>query len=163
MARGNEIIVSAQPQGKFMEGYIKTGETVLVPGTIWQIDATVSIIGGRHTFKVYVPGADGEQPLGPFWVLLPDHLQGRLATTAYTAGERAFFYSPEPGDELNLILLNISGTGDDHALGEKLMVDNSTGKLIITTGSPETEVAVLLEAVTDPTTDTLAWVMWTGH
>jgi hypothetical protein len=160
MARGNEIIVSSEPQGKFKEGYIKADQTVLVPGTVWQIDATVALRGGRHTYKVYQPGADGENPLGDYWVLLPDHLQGKTATDAYTAGERAFFYSPCSGEELNLIVANIAGTADDHSAGEKMMLDTGTGKLIATTGSPENEVAVLKEDITDPTADTLAWVEW---
>lgn len=162
MARGNGIIVSSEPKGKFTEGIIKTGETPK-PGTILQIDPTVSLVGGRHTYKIYAPGADGEQPLGAFWVLLENSLLGKTATDAYAAGDRCFLYSPLPGDELNLIVLNISGTADDHALGEKLMVDTGTGKLIATTGTPETEVAVLLEAITDPTADTLAWVQWSGQ
>lgn len=162
MARGNEIIVTADPEGAFMEGWI-AASTTPKPGTIMQIDPTVALKAGRHTYKAYTPGADGEQPLGPFWVLLADQLQGKLVSDAYAAGDRAFLYSPLPGDELNLLVANLAGTADDHALGEKLMVDTGTGLLIATTGSPETEVAVLLEVITDPTADTLAWVMWSGH
>lgn len=62
-----------------------------------------------------------------------------------------------------MLLLNIAGTADDHALGELLMVDNGTGKLIATTGTPECEPFVLLEAVTDPVADTLAWTMFSGY
>jgi hypothetical protein len=160
MARGNEIIVASNPRGMFMEGYITTAEK---PGTVCQIDASVALKGGRHTFKVYQPGTDGEQPLGPYWVLLANQLSGKLATDAYAAGDRAFFYCPQPGEELNMLVLNIAGTADDHALGEKLMVDTGTGKLIATTGSPESEPFVLLEAITDPTADTLAWVMYAGQ
>lgn len=159
MRGANQIIVSSEPGGKFMEGFVKTGET-FYPGMIVQRDASVALRQGRHTYKIYAPGADGEQPLGPFYVVLNDYLAGGLVTDSFAAGERCFLYTPVPGDELNLLLLNISGTADDHALGEKLMVDNGTGKLIATTGSPETEVAELLEAVTDPTADTLAWVVW---
>ena len=43
------------------------------------------------------------------------------------------------------------------------MVDDGTGLIIATTGSPETEVCLLLEAITDPTADTLAWTIWSGH
>jgi hypothetical protein len=163
MARGaNQIIVSSEPKGKFMEGFVKAGET-FVPGITVQRDPTVALRQGRHTYKIYAPGVDGEQPLGPFWVVLNDYLSGGLVTDIVAAGERCFLYSPEPGDELNMLLLNLAGTADDHPLGEKLMVDHGTGKLIVTTGSPETEVAQLLESVTDPIADTLAWVVWTGH
>lgn len=162
MARGNRIVVSSEPKGHFMEGYIASGETPK-PGTIVQRDATVALKGGRHTYKIYNRDADGNLPQGPYYVLMEDYLQGKTPSDAYAEGERCFLYCPLAGDELNLIVGNIAGTADDHALGEILMVDDGTGKLIVTTGTPESEVAVLLEAITDPTADTLAWVQWTGH
>ncbi len=162
MARGNEIIVSAEPKGHFIEGFIGSGLTPK-PGTIMQFDVSIALKGGRFTWKLYDADADGGRPKGPFIVLLPDWLQGRLATTAYAAGEKCFGYIPLPGDELNLLLLDIAGTADDHAIGETLIVDDTTGKLIATTGSPETEIAVALEAIVDPTADQLLWCQWTGH
>ncbi len=165
MARGNCIIVNQIEQpGKHEEGFVATGETHY-PGMIVQRDASVALKGGRHTYKLYDRAADGDQPQGAFWVVTEKLLtfKGQTVTDSYAAGDRCSLYSPANGDELNLLLLNIAGTADDHALGEILMVDDGTGKLIATTGSPETEVAQLLEAVTDPTTDTLAWCEWTGH
>jgi hypothetical protein len=156
MARGNCIVVSSNPLGHFEGGYIATAEK---PGTFVQMDATVALKAGRHTWKVYQPGADGENPLGPVGILTEDRLQGKTATDAYAAG--AFvptIYIPQPGDELNALVANLAGTADDHALGEKMMIDHGTGKLVATTGSPENEHCVLLEAITDPTADTLAWV-----
>lgn len=161
MARGNCIIVSSEPQGKFMEGYIATGETPK-PGTILQRDPTVALKGGRHTYKIFA-GSDGENPLGPLYILLNDYLRGGDVATAYAAGDRCFLYTPVAGEEFNLLVKNIDGTGDDHALGEKLMVDGGTGMLIATTGTPENEPFQLLEAITDPTADTLAWVIYSGH
>lgn len=162
MARGNNIIVSANPRGVFMEGFIGVGVTPY-PGTILQCDYAVALKGGRHTFKFYAPGTDGEQPVGAFWVLLGDHMQGKTTADAYAAGDRCFLYAPVMGEELNLLIANLAGTADDHALGEKLMVDTGTGMLIATTSSPETEVAILKEAITDPVANTLAWCDWTGH
>lgn len=163
MARGsNVIIVSSEPQGKFTEGLVKAAQT-FYPGMIVQRDASVALVSGRHTYKIYDRAADGDQPEGAFWVVLNDYLRGGPVTDSFAAGERCFLYSPVAGEELNLLVLNLSGTADDHALGEILVVDDGTGKLIATTGSPETEVAQLLEAITDPTADTLAWVQWTGH
>ena len=162
MARGNCIIVTADPKGQFEEGYIATGETPY-PGMILQRDASVALKGGRFTYKIYNRDADGNMPEGSYWVLREDYLQGKPATSAYAAGDRCFVYSPRAGEELNLLVENIAGTGDDHALGEILMVNDGTGKLIATTGTPESECAQLLEAITDPTADTLAWCQWTGH
>lgn len=160
MARGNEIIVSSDPRGHFVEGIIDTAE---VPGTIVQVDATQAIVGTRWHWIVYTPGTTGFRPKGPYIVLLPDQLQGKTATDAYVAGKRAFGYIPLPGDELNLLYKNLTGTADDHAKGEVGIVDNATGKIVVTTGSPQSQPVVLLETITDPTADTLAWVLWTGY
>lgn len=162
MARGNRIIVTADPKGNFLEGYIAAGETPK-PGTILQIDPTVALKGGRHTWKIYNRDADGNHPLGPFAVLIEDLKQGKTTSDAFVAGTRCQMYCPLPGDELNLLVANIAGTADDHAAGEILMVDDSTGMMIATTGTPESECAVLLEAITDPVADTLSWVMWSGY
>lgn len=162
MARGNCIIVTADPKGQFEEGYVKTGET-FYPGMIVQRDPSVALKGGRHTYKIYAPGTDGEHPRGSYWVVLEDSRVGKTTSDSFAAGERCFLYSPRAGEELNLLVANLAGTGDDHALGEVLMVDTGTGKLIATTGTPESEVAQLLEAITDPTADTLAWCQWSAY
>lgn len=162
MARGNEIIVSANPRGVFMEGFIGEGLTPK-PGTVMQIQAATSLTGGRHTFELYNADADGGMPKGPLYVLLADTLRGKTNTDAYAAGDRAFLYTPVAGEELNMLVANLGGTADDHALGEMLIVDDGTGLLIATTGTPESEPFQLLEAITDPTEDTLAWCMYTGY
>ena len=167
--KGSRIVVQSEPRGNFTEGIVATGET-FSPGIIVQRDASVALKGGRHTYKIYSPGTDGEQPVGGFWVVTEElmALQGKGIRSStdfdtYAAGERVSLYAPEMGDDLNLLISNLAGTGDDHALNEKLIVDTGTGELIATTGSPETEVAQLMETITDPTADTLAWCQWSGH
>lgn len=160
MARGNRIVVSADPKGRFTEG-VCSGTPK--PGTIMQVDPTVALVSGRHTYKVYQPGADGEQPVGAFYVALEDAYQGKGPTDAYASGDRIFLYAPADGDELNLLFGNAAGTADDIALGDKMIADTGTGKIVKTTGTPETEVAVALEAIVDPAADQLLWVVWTGH
>lgn len=162
MARGTKIIVTAEPGGLFMEGYIAAAQTPK-PGTILQRDATVALKGGRATYKIYDRAADGDHPIGAFQILLEDRLQGRTTSDAYAAGERCFLYSPRAGEEFNMLLGDVAGTADDHTAGEILMVDDGTGKLVATTGSPESEAFTLLETVTDPVADTLAWVEYTGY
>jgi hypothetical protein len=156
MARGNEIIVSANPKGHFLEGIVSGTPK---PGTCMEQYST-ALSGGVFTWRVYTPGTDGEQRLVA--VLLPDSLQGQLATTAYVSGDRCFMYCPIPGEELNMLKLDESGTADDIAIGSVLTVDSSTGKLILTTGSPEMEPFIACEAVTDPTADQLVWCRYTG-
>jgi hypothetical protein len=162
MARGNEIIVTADPKGQFEEGLVKSGDT-FKPGMIVQKDLSVDLVGGRHTFTIYNADADGGRPKGAFWVVtnLLQALIGGGVDVDIT--DRAQMYCPRAGEELNLLVLNIAGTGDDHAAGEMLIVDDTTGKLIATTGTPETEVAMLKETITDPVADTLAWCEWTGY
>ena len=162
--RGSQIIVGAptSPRGVFMEGFIGAGLTPK-PGTIMQLQPATALRGGRHTWELAAPDQDGGHPKGPLIVLIEDHFQGKTYADAYAAGDRCFGYVPLPGEELNLLVLNITGTADDHALGEMLMVDSATGKLVATTGTPESEPFQLLEAITDPTADTLAWVVYTGY
>lgn len=163
MARGNAIVVQCEPDpSQFMEGIIGAGITPK-PGTILQRQTATALKGGRFTYELYNADADGGMPKGAFYVLREDDLQGRTSTDAYAAGDRCFLFCPRAGNELNLLVANLTGTGDDHAVGEMLIVDDTTGLLIATTGSPETEVAQLLEAITDPTADTLAWCEWTGY
>lgn len=162
MARGSRIVVSPNPRGQYVEGIIGVGITPK-PGTILQLDISEALVGGRHTWELYNADADGGRPKGPFIVLCEDELQGKTVSDAYAAGERAKGYIPLPGDELNLLVANLAGTADDHTKGEMLIVDDTTGLMIATTGSPETEVAMLLENITDPTADTLSWCQWTGY
>lgn len=160
--RGTQIIVSSEPKGKFMEGVIGTGITPK-PGVIMQLDISENLQGGRHVWELYNRDVDGNMPAGPYIVLIENKLLGRDYDTAYAAGERCFGYVPLPGDELNLMISDVSGTADAHTKGEILMVDDGTGEMIATTGTPESEPAMLLETLAAPTVDTLAWCIWTGY
>lgn len=160
MSRGNKIVVNPDAKGAKEWGYI---DGAYKPGTVLQIDPSVALKHGKHTWTVYNRDADGNNPKGPFAILDYDEYTGRDATTAYESGAFAKFYIPLPGDELNLLFLNQSGTADDVALGTIMIVDDGTGKVTPTTGTPETEVAVALEAIVDPTADQLLWCRWSGY
>ena len=158
MARGNKIIVSANPRGVSHEGYINDTSK---PGTIMQIDVSEGIgADGRFDFEAYNADADGDKRL--LFILLPDWGLGKIATDAYVSGDRCFLYTPIAGEEFNMLVQNLAGTGDDHAIGDLLIVDDSTGKLIAT-ASNESEPFICLETITDPTADTLAHVIYTGY
>lgn len=163
MARGNRIIVSSEPQGKFTEGYVKSGNT-FQPGMVVERDPSVALSNGRHTYKYANPGADGGQPKGAYWIVtdMLHWLIGKAISDTIAAGERVVLYSPMAGEEINLLLLNIAGTADDHALGEVLIVKDNVGKFIATASTPDSKCAQLLEVVTDPIADTLAWCQWAG-
>lgn len=156
--RGSRIIVSADPQGKYLEGVVSGTPK---PGIMMEIKISVAMVGGRFTWQAFQPGTNGQRRLVA--ILLEDDLQGKLASDAYVDGTRCKMYVPLPGEEMNILLKDIAGTGDDHAAGETVIADTGTGKFIATTGSPQSEPFRLLETITDPVADTLAWASYTGQ
>lgn len=160
MARGNLIVVSAEPKGVFLEGVIRTAAK---PGIVMQVDISEALIEGRHTWEPWDGSFDAQQTL--IAILLPDKLQGALATDAYVTGKRCFMYCPIAGEEMNILLQDVSGTADDHVVGDRFIVDDGTGKFIASTGTAadKSEPFFALEAITDPIVDTLIWAMYTGH
>ena len=111
MARGNEIIVSADPQGRHLEGYVSGTPA---PGTVMQIKPGIEPIAGAYTWEPFNADADGDQRM--IVILLPDQLQGKTATDAYADGDRCFLYCPLPGEELN-VLVAAPGTGTGRRTG----------------------------------------------
>ena len=158
MASGNKIVVTSNPKGKFVEGIVSGTPK---PGTCMQLQAGTAPIDGVFTYEAYNPGGDGVR--APILVLEEDHKQGKTATEAYVTGTRIRMYAPVMGEELNVLVQDVSGTGDDFAIGDVFIVDNSTGKLLATTGTVESEPFIGLEVVTDPTADHLLHCMYTGY
>lgn len=162
MAKGNRIIVTSPIHGHRESGIIVGTPK---PGTVMQIDVSAGL--GANNILSWEPygagpniAADGER--GIIAVLLEDVLQGKTVDDAYTTGQIGPLYFPVPGEELNMIVENLSGTADDHSFGDKLMVDDGTGKLIAVS-SEEAEPFILLEDIVDPTADTLAHCKFTGY
>jgi len=155
--QGNRIVVSAEPRGVWLDVIVADA---LKPGVMVQIKNTAPV-SGVFSVETFAPGTDGKRrtPM----ILTEDFGQGGTYNTTYTAGSRGKVYIPLPGELVNVRLADVSGTGDDHAIGERLIADTGTGKFLATTGSPESEPFQLLETVTDPTTDTLALAMATGQ
>ena len=132
MAKGQEIVLTSNPRGNYLEGII--GDASL-PGTIMQIKAGVDAVNGRHTWvalgnhsgNTYNPGAATDPRLTA--ILLPDRLQGFTQSTAYVSGQRCFLYCPIPGDELNVLCAAQQGTGsaDAYFVGERLVPSVSSG------------------------------------
>ena len=57
-----------------------------------------------------------------------------------------------------------SGTGDTFNIGDLMMVDDGTGKLLASSGSPESEPFIMLETeATALTEDELKHVYFTGY
>lgn len=156
----NTIVLSHNPKGRFKTGIISGTPK---PGTVMQLSAAVEPVGGNHTWVVYNRDADANRPVGGFAVLLEDENQGRTVADAYVTGTLGRLYWPIPGDELLMLVANIAGTGDAFAIGDLLIVDDTTGKLVATTGTPETEPFTVMETMAALTADTLVHCMYTGY
>lgn len=155
---GNAIIVTAHPIGKRIEGYIYGTPK---PGTVVSVKAATEPVKGAYTWEPFNKGADGDR--GLIAILLPDKLQGKTEDDAYASGDRCFLYLPVYGDLLNMRVANISGTADAFAIGDSLMVDQGTGKLIATTGTPKSAPFECLETSAALTEDKLLLCAYTGQ
>lgn len=168
MAKGNRIVVTPCPRGRFEEiivvGTPKPG-TCMYPTAAALVGGNTRSMEPAGTTGALGMGADGDQIPVAVLVYGIDHAAcppGRAATEAYVTGERGAVYYPVDGEELNVLFGNASGTADDVAVGDKLMIDDGTGKAINTTGSPESEPFVAREAIVDPTADQLLYVVYAG-
>lgn len=154
-ARGGKILISAAPRGRFIQGVISGTPK---PGIVCSI-SSVFTMGGWHTWVPF-SATSGHRRL--IAVLLEDELRGGALDEAYVSGSIVPLYIPLPGDELNMLLADVTGTGDTHAVLKMLMVQTATGKLI-TESSPESEPFQLLEAQAALTGDVLAPCVYTGY
>ncbi len=176
MAKGQCILVSSNPRGRFEECYIAGTPK---PGTCMEIKTSVALKGGRWTFEpagttAAVGTSSGMAADGnriPIAVLLGGADQvvgvppGGLSTDAYVDGQRGMVYYPAAGEELNVLLMNDTGTSatEDFPIGTKLIVDDGTGKLVQSASTPESEPFLVLEAVLDLAADQLVWALYTGY
>lgn len=158
MAQGKNIIVSGEPKGKTINAIISGTPK---PGTCMTVLAATEPVGGLFTYEVYNRAADGNR--APVGVLLEDVNQGYDETQAFVTGTIGQIYFPTMGEILNMLVANIAGTGDSFAIGDYMIIDDGTGKLIATAGSPESEPFVIMETSAAITADTLLECMYTGH
>lgn len=156
MARGTEIIVSSEPRGRFTECIVSGTPK---PGTVMELLPATNPVGGRFTFRASTRSTGAK---GGIAVLLPDSLQGKLATDAYVTGTRGFLYWPAAGEELNMIVTNVAGTADDVAIGDLFGVETTTGQLKANSSYGSAPFQAL-EVITDPIVDYLLWTMYLGN
>lgn len=152
------IIVSAQPQGKFLEGTISGTPK---PGTKMQLQAGTAPVGGRFTWEVYNPTNNNDPRLTA--ILLHNPQDGIGPTTAYANGTRGFLYCPLAGEEMNILVTGLAGTASANALtiGERLSVLKTTGLYTPETDSTKHADFMCLEHIdTVIDTPTLVWAMY---
>lgn len=161
MAKGNGILVTPEPKGVF-EDIIIVGTPK--PGVVME-RTNAALVGGRASYNpagtTAASGSRGMSADGDrigICVLLEDDLRGITSDTAFATGDRGKVYWPTNGEELNMLFQDDgSGTSDDLVVNDKMIVDDGTGKVLKSTGSPEAEPFICLEAVTDPVADQLVW------
>jgi len=158
MAKGNKIVAAAEPLGRFLDVIV---DGTPKPGTLMEITPATEPVNGRLHVRVFQRGTDGQRT--PIMILCEDELQGVAATVAYVDGYYGRVYYPAMGEEINILLKDVAGTADTHAIGEFLIHDSGTGLFIATTGSPQSEPFELIETVTAPSADVLACAIYTGH
>lgn len=129
MALGQGIIVSSQPLGHQFEGIVSGTPK---PGMVMEIVPATEKVSGRFTWRAR-SAAVGSKPL-PLVVLLEDHNQGIIVTSAYVAGTHCRLYSALPGDELNMLMNEIGGTSVSVAIGDLFGV-NSDGTIVTDAGT----------------------------
>lgn len=153
----NTIVATNNPRGR-IEPCIVSGTPK--PGVVMQLVAATEPVNGVFTYRVYT-GTDGNRTT--IAVLMEDHLQGKGITDAFVTGTLGELYFPQAGDYLLMQLQDVAGTGDTRAIADKYIVDSTTGQLLVTTGSPQSEPFVLLETFAAPTADVWGLVMYTGY
>lgn len=154
MASKDTIVLKGK--GHFIEGLLD-GSSAPLPGQIVRI-TNAALVGDLYTYALWTGSIDGER--SEIVVVIEDHLQGKTTSDAYAVSTRFLGYIPAPGDELNVL---VADTEDAVAIGDKLIVDNGTGKCLETTGTPESEPFVALEAPGTLSDDTLVHVRYTPN
>lgn len=155
-ARTNQVIISSELRGQLGWGYLNAAMT---PGICLQlIDAFYQ--SNQHRWRKW-NYATGER--GLICVLLEDELRGRDLTIEWVSGSLARIYVPSAGEELNMLKSDESGTGDDVVETSRLIVEQGTGGLLLTTGSPESEPFMSIGALTDPTASEHIPCIYTGY
>lgn len=159
MARGNTIIVNADPKGFFEEGYVT--DTSL-PGTHMEIVPATNPVGMRFSYRARSTANGGP---GGTILLINDWEQGQIAAptvtpTANTGGHKLYY--PLPGDEVNALVAESSGTGTsgENLIGDSLSL-NDSGFLMAGTGT-EKPYRLLDRSVLNTKATRLLWVKFLG-
>lgn len=167
--KGTRIMIPGGrgPRGVFEHVYI-TGTPK--PGTCMEIKPSTAPIGNVFNYAVYGTQAhssghyvenDGDRKAVA--ILLEKDDEAKIYSDAYVAGDMGKIYWPVMGEWFNMLVEDVSGTGDDFIIGEELMIDNGTGKLLTADSDAQAHPFTSLEAVTDPAADHWMWCRFNGE
>lgn len=153
--KGSDIIANGNcPNGRFIEGIISGTPA---PGVAMEVVPGTEPVNGKYTYRIATAGSTGDRRA--VTMLLEDNLQGVPADlnggNTYTSGRQGRLYAPINGDEINVLVKNIAGTADSHAIGDQLMIDVGTGKFIVQDTAAHFAPFTLQETSAALTLDTL--------
>lgn len=158
--KGSRIIIASNMRGVVESCYINGTPQ---PGTVMELDAAVEPVGNLFTWQPYGTTAasggngvtnDGDRKV--IAVLLEKDDEGLSYDDAYADGDMGRVYFPVMGEELNMLVENQPGTADSFAIGDELMVDDGTGKLLACDNNAENHPFTCRETLSALTAD--AWV-----
>ena len=166
--KGTRILVTSKPRGVFEDVYVVGTPK---PGVVMEIEPSVEPVGGIFHYAVYgtqggssgqYVSADGNRKA--IAILLEKDQEGGTYNTAYADDEMGRVYWPAMGEQFNMIFEVVSGTPDTFIIGEEMMVDDGTGKLLTATSSVEAHPFTCLETETTAlAADEWKWVRFNGE
>lgn len=156
---GQDIVASANPQGKFEEVIISGTP---LPGTFMEIVPSSAMVGGRFTMR-NVTRANGA--IGPVCILRADSLQGKMPTDAYVSGTRGFVYWPVAGEYLNALISESVGTGTagETNVGDRLAIQQDSGQLMAGGSLASRPFSLIERTGNDGKVDTIKLVQYLGN
>ena len=122
MSLGNTIVISQARAEHMLEGTLTA--SALYPGTCLEM-APVALTSGRQVLRADSHGTSSGGLVRAPIVAREDENQGGTVTKQYAASSRVFAYVPSPGEEINVIVKQQSGTSPSVTVGEIFMVDTS--------------------------------------
>ena len=158
--KGTRILIASPTRGVYED--VIVGDTSK-PGTVMEMKPATEPIGNLFTYRAYGTQAasggnfvsnDGDRKA--IAVLLEKDDEAKIYSDAYVANDRGRVYFPATGEELNMLVANIAGTGDAFAIGDELMVNDGDGKLIACDSDAEAHPFTVRETVAALAAD--AWV-----
>jgi len=127
----HKMIVVHDNGGRYIEGNLDSSSAPK-PGQVVSLKSS-------GEYELWNGAADGEQD--EIVIVVEDDLLGKTINTAYAVSSRFKGYIPGRGSEVQVLV----ASGQTVALAGKLIVDDATGKMLATTGSPELEPFKALE------------------
>jgi len=164
--KGTRILAGAGTRGVFEDIFV-TGTPK--PGTVMELEPDTAAVGGVFTYAAYGTEAcssgnfvDNDGDRKAIAILLEKDQEGKTYDDAYADGDMGRVYFPAMGEKANMLVENQSGTGDSFGIGDELMVDNGTGKLMACDTDAEAHPFTCLEVVSALTADGWAYCRFNG-